>query len=301
VRFISLFLVILFVGCGSKSVIGTHPTPQKDSLIERSALQRPYWITDIPKNSFLGQGEGMDEKKAREEAINDMLKKYALYLGIDFKVLTKIHQEEIKRLQEEIHKTERRVITDIEALSKIITAGSEIRKIYWEKYVKMTGNSIDYYYYKYWILGEIDPTFTEEERKRIKRLRDWKDLNINEKNSDLDILVKEAKGKYKAGEDFILEIEANDNCYLYFLNFYGEGEVKFLGCEYIEKGSKCEFRGKTIYESGEEKVVIFGCEKELDINLALKEIYPFAIISNLKEQVKGKRYVIKTINYLVEK
>lgn len=289
------------MGCGPMLRWGTDPTPQRDTLIEASAPQKPDWIYNIPQNSFQGEGEGRNIKTAKEMAINDMLKRYAQYLGIDFKMLTKIHQEEIKRLQDEIHRTERRVIDSIEALSRIITAGSEIRKVYWEKYAKKTGDNIDYYYYRYWVLGEVDPIFINEERERIKRLKDWENLNINEKNSDLDISVYERKSKYKAGEVFSLEVEANDNCYLYFLNFYGEGEVKFLGSEFIEKNSRCELKAKTVYQKGEEKLVIFACEKELDVNLALREIYPLAIIENLKNQAKGKRYAIKTISYLVEK
>ncbi|MCS7250466.1 MAG: hypothetical protein NZ608_06020 [candidate division WOR-3 bacterium] len=302
-----LFLIILFVGCGSKLTIGTHPTPPKDSLIESALPVRPVWITKTPEASgckyFVGEelSGKTKEEEARESAIADMLKRYAEYLGIDFKVLTQIHQEEIKKLKDDIHRTERRVITDIEALCKIITAGSEIKEKYWEKWAKISGNNIEYYYYKYWVLGKVEERFIEEERERIKRLKDWKDLNINEKNSDLDIFVYEKKGKYKVGEEFLLEVEANDNCYIYFLNFYGEGKVKFLGSEFVEKGSRCELKGKTIYEGGEEKIIIFACEKEIDINSALKEVYPLAIIENLKNQAKGKRYTIKTITYLVER
>ncbi len=296
---LAISLMLIIVGCGSRPVIGTHPTPEKDTLIESSAPERPPWLTEIPKGNFLGEGEDVEREKAKESAIADMLKRYAQYLGIDFKILTQIHQEEIKRLSDEVYKTQGRVITEVEALSKIITAGSEIRKIYWEKWRRDN----EYTYYKYWVLGEVNEKFIEEEKQRIKKLKDWEELKKDFFNSDLRVEIKEEKGRYKPGEEVLITISANDISYLYLLNFYGEGEVEILGSKRLEKEGDYEMRGKAKYGGkGEEIIKAIVSDKELNLEEALREIYPVSIIENLRRQAKEKkaRYAEKSLLILIE-
>lgn len=299
ILFLTLYFLLTYISCSFKPIIGTHPTPLKDTLIESSSPIKPNWLTEIPKGCFLGSGEGRTEKEAKESAISDMLKNYAITLGIDLKVLTKIHQEEIKRITEEVIKTKRVVITELEALSMIITAGSEIRKIYWEKRAKNN----EYIYYKYWVLGEVEERFMEEERQRIKELKNIEELKRSYANSDLNVEVYEKKGRYKSGEKVEIEFEANDNVYVYLFNFYGEGKVEFLNSERLGKGEKGVLNAEARYSGkGEEIIKVIASDKPLDIERALKEIYPKSIIKNLRSQANElkARYCEKSISILIE-
>jgi len=282
------FLLLFGVGCGRGPIIGTHPTPQKDTLLEATAPVKPNWITEIPRGYFLGEGQGIKEKEAYESAIGDMLKRYAEHLGADFKVLTLIHQEEIKRITDEVHRTERRVITEIEALSKIITAGSEIRKRYWEKWGKMSGKDIEYTYYKYWVLGEVKDRFIEEERERIKRIRlsDFEKLRQDiPPNSDLTVEIRADKKTYAPGDTAKINLRASDDCYAYILNFYGEGKAKLLKETMLEGNCEYQISGPIMYGGKPEEIIYaIVSDKPLDINQALKEVYPLAIIENLRQQ-----------------
>jgi len=133
ILFVALCSLIFGVGCVSYPVIGTNPTPEKDSLLEPSAPVKPNWITETPVKAgykcFVGKGEKIKEKEAEAEAIMNMLERYAQFLGEDYRILTQIHREEVAE-RSGIYKTRGIVKTEAEILAEIITAGTEIRNRY---------------------------------------------------------------------------------------------------------------------------------------------------------------------------
>jgi hypothetical protein len=300
------FFLFMGLGCGSKTIIGTHPAPQKDTLLEASEPVRPKWITETPEKIgykyFVGKGEKLEEKEAEKEAIIDMLERYAQFLGCDYRLLTEIHREEIAQ-KSDIYHTKGTVKTDAEILAEIITTGSEIRKRYWEKWGKISGKSVECFYYKYWVLGEVENRFIEEERERIKKLKSGEELRADIKpNSNLTVEVKADKETYKPGDTVKIYLEASDNCYAYILDFYGEGKTELLGEVILEKNSEYRLSGMIRYGGKSEEIIkVIVSDKPLNINEALKAIYPLAIIENLRQQKESlnARYAEKSITIFV--
>jgi hypothetical protein len=54
--------MLIIVGCGHVPIIGTHPTSQKDTLLDSLSPDRPGWITETPKalgcKYFIGEEFG---------------------------------------------------------------------------------------------------------------------------------------------------------------------------------------------------------------------------------------------------
>jgi len=302
--FIFYFLLLFVVGCGRSPVIGTHPTLEKDTLLEAIAPVKPNWLTETPERPgykcFVGKGEKMKEKEAEEEAIMNMLERYAQFLGADYRILTQIHREEIAQ-KSDIYQTRGIVKTDAEILAGIITAGSEIKKRYWEKWQKMSGKSIEYPYYKYWVLGEVEDSFIKEERERIKaiRLTGFDELMQDiPPNSNLSVEIRENKGKYKVGDELVIRFWSNESCYCYILNFYGEGKVRKLYSDRLDKDIENVLKATAEYCGKPEEIIKFVVSnKSLDIDKALNEVYPMSIIKNLRSQAKEleARYAEKSI------
>ena len=305
-----IYIFILFgVGCHRGPIIGTHPVPKKDTLLEASEPVRPRWIIETPERigykCFVGKGEKLKEKEAEEEAIMNMLERYAQFLGCDYRLLTQIHREEIA-LKSDIYYTKGIVKTKAEILAEIITAGSEIKKRYWEKWGKLSGKSLECIYYKYWVLGEVENKFIEEERERVKKLRlsDFEKLKEDiPPNSNLTVKVKADKETYKPGDTVKIYLEANDNCYAYILNIYGEGKVELLKEATLEKDVEYNLSGMIKYGGKSEEIIkVMVSDKPLDINQALKEIYPLAVIENLVNQAKvlNARYDGESISIFIK-
>jgi len=290
------------MGCSPAPIIRTNPTPEKDSLIEASAPVKPDWLSLTPQvqgaQCFVGEGQALSQDKAKDAAIADMLKQYAQYLGVDFNVLVQVHQEEIKRLQDEIHRTERRVVTDAEAVSRIVTAGAELRAQYWEK--RDRGDS---YYYRYWVLGAVEERFIEEEAARIKAEKQ-QELPQDIATSDLEVQVELPGGyRYKAGDTVRFVVSANADCHLYMLNVYGEGKVK---CQYSGQLAAdrrliltcpAQFGGKK-----QEDVKFVVSDKPLDVDRALRQVHPAAVVTALRQEAQQHeaRYAEKTVPIIIE-
>jgi hypothetical protein len=271
-------------------------------LVERSAPARPDWIvltpTALGHKYFVGESQGPSQDKAKDAAIADMLKRYAEYLGVDFSVLVHVHQEEIKQLQDEIHRTERRVVTDAEAMSQIVTRGTELRGQYWEKWDRGDG-----YYYRYWTLGQVEERFIEEEAARIKGERQ-QELPVDMANSDLEVQVDLPGGvSYKAGDTVRFVVSANTDCHLYMLNAYGDGQI---ACQHY--GRLAQDRRLTLTcpaKFGGEKqedVKFVVCDKPLDIERALKQVYPASVVMALRQEARQleAEYAEKTVSILIE-
>jgi hypothetical protein len=298
-------LVCFGVGCGSRSVYGTHPTSQKDTILETSSPFKPMWLNKLPPEadnciSFVGEGSDLKKESAEENAQLDMLKDYAIYLGANIEVLEKIHREEIKQEQDEIYKTKGQVITEIQALVNIYSSGCRFIERYWEKWRK----GEDYVYYKYWVLGEINKKFVNEERERLNEANQIDAVKESFANSDLSVEVKEDKGRYKAGDSVVIKFWANDNCYAYVLNFYGEGKVEYLGQKNLEKNTEYNLSAVAQYLGKSEEVIkVIVSDKPLDIEKALKEVYPVHIIKNLRNQVNelGAKYCEKFLAILIDR
>lgn len=290
------------MGCASAPVTGTHPTREKDSLVERSASARPDWITLTPAvpgyKHFVGYGEDNKTQSAKDAAVSDMLKRYAENLGVNFSVLVQVHQEEIKRLQDEIHRTERRVVTDAEAVSRIVTRGTELRAQYSEKWVQ-DGHG----YYRYWVLGEVENRFIEEEAARIKGEKQ-RELPPDMANSDLVVWVELPGGtSYLAGDTVRFVVSANADCHLYMLNVYGEGKVVCQHSGQLAPGCRVTLNCPAEYGGQKQEDVKFVVsDKPLDIDRALKQVYPAAVVMDLRQQSRQleAKYAEETVSILIE-
>jgi hypothetical protein len=227
-----------------------------------------------------------------------MLKRYAEYLGVDFSVLVQVHQEEIKQLRDEITRTERRVVTDAEAVSRIVTRGTELRAQYWEKRDRGYG-----YYYRYWVLGGVADRFIEEESARIKGEKQ-QELPPDMATSDLGVEVELPGGQsYKAGDTVRFVVSANADCHLYMLNAYGDGKI---ACQYsgqLAPGCRTTLNCPAEYGGKKQEDVKFVVsDKPLDTDRALKQVYPAAVVMDLRLQSQAleARYAEKTISILIE-
>lgn len=271
-------------------------------MVERSASARPDWIALTPiapgYKCFVGESQDSSQDKARDAAIADMLKRYAEYLGVDFSVLVQVHQQEIKQLRDEITRTERRVVTDAEAVSRIVTRGTELRAQYWEKCASDNG-----YYYHYWVLGDVEDQFIADEAARIKGERQ-QELPPDIVTSDLEVQVNLPGGtSYKAGDTVRFVVSANADCHLYMLNAYGDGKIV---CQYsgqlapgCQRTLNCpaEYGGKK-----QEDVKFVVSDRPLDVDRALKRVYPASVVMDLRQQaqVLGSKYSEKTVSILIE-
>ncbi len=227
-----------------------------------------------------------------------MLQRYAEYLGADFSLLVEVHKEEIKRLQDEMHRTQRKVITEAEAVIRISTRGSEVRETYWEK--RSRGG--DYTYYRYWVLGEVEERFIEEEQQRIAALAD-RDLPSDFSNSDLSLDVRESKARYRAGDTVEVTFSANQDCYVYYLNLYGNGKLVLQYSGELRAGQKRSMSCAAVYGGGEREVMKFvACDRELDTDRAMREVYPASVVENLRAQAAalGANYSEKSVSILIE-
>jgi hypothetical protein len=303
---LGILFILLFVGCGSGPIFGTHPTSQKDTILETSSPFKPIWLNKLPPEagdciSFVGEETDIKKESAEEKAKLDMLKDYAIYLGANIEVLEKIHREEIKREQDEIYKTKGQVITEVQALVNIYSSGCRFIERYWEKWRK----GEDYVYYKYWVLGEINKKFVNEERERLNEANQIDAVKESFANSDLSVEVKEDKGRYKAGDSVVIKFWANDNCYAYILNFYGEGKTEYLGQKYLENNTEYNLSAVAQYLGKAEEIIkVIVSDKLLDIDRALKELYPLAIVENIRNQaddLKAKYAEKSTTIFIVSK
>ncbi len=288
-----LAVLFLFYGCA------TH---YRETLIQASTNAKPDWINTLPQSKgikfFRGEGEGNEPKSARNEALTDMLKRYAEYIGVDYSILVQVHQEEVKQRKDEIHRTERRVITDAEATSCIVTRGSELQEEYWEKWRR--GKA---YYYRYWVLGKVAEEFIKEEQKRIDSIRNA-GLPLNDvvyRGGDLKVELVGGK-VYKDGEPIVFRIRTDFDCFLYMLNSY-DGKIR---CECLGQWSKdkmkriealAHFGGKN-----QEDIKFIASERPLDLNKALRRNWPTLIVETLREEAREKeiRYAEKLITIYIE-
>jgi hypothetical protein len=217
---------------------------------------------------------------------------------VDFSVLVHVHQEEIKQLQDEIHRTERRVVTDAEAMSKIATRGTELRAQYWEKYDRGDG-----YHYRYWTLGEVADRFVEEEAARIIGERQ-RELPPDMENSDLEVQVDLPGGtSYEAGDTVRFVVSANADCHLYMLNVYGEGKIVCQRSSQLAPGCRLTFNCPAAYGGKKQEDVKFVVSvKPLDVDRALKQVYPAAVVMALRQQAQQleAKYAEKTVSILIE-
>jgi len=295
-------LVLLGAGCATAPVVRVRRGMEQDTPVERSAPAKPEWVALTPTapghKSFVGEGQDESQDKAKDAAIADMLKRYAEYLGVDFSVLVQMHQQEIQQLREDITHTERRVVTDAEAVSRIVTRGTEVRAQYWEKYDRSDG-----YHYRYWVLGEVGDQFIEAEVARLRAERQ-QEFPPDIITSDLEVMAHLPSGtSYKAGDTVRFVISADADCFLYMLNAYGGGK---LACQYTRKltpGRRVTLECPAVYGGKKQEDVKFVVSDEpLDIDRALKQVHPAAVVMALRHQAQGfgAKYAEKTVSILIE-
>ena len=301
---LSVFLI--FAGCASGPTIGTHPASSKSTLLERSSLTKPGWTDKVPPQTqnylyFVGEGKDIKQEAAEEKAKLAMLRDYAFYLGADIKVLENVHREEIKKAQDEIYRTQGKVITKVDALVRIYSAGCRFVERYWEKW----GKDDEITRYRYWVLGEVDKEFTEEERKRIKASEGIDKITQDFRNSDLTAELRTDKDKYSAGDTVFVFFKANDNCYAYLLDIYDKGKVDKIIDSYEIKGdgehkliSVARYAGTEIVEI----LKLIVADKLLDMDTAISRIHPESIIDDLRAQADSldARYAERSKRIMIE-
>jgi len=169
----------------------------------------------------------------------------------------------------------------------------------------MSGKSIEYIYYKYWVLGEVETRFIEAERERIKKLRlsDFDKIRQDiPPNSDLAVEVQANKETFAPGDTVKINFRASDNCYAYILNIYGEGKTEFLKETELERNCDYSISGAIRYGGKPEEIIkVIVSDKPLDISRALQEVYPLAVIENLRNQKDNlnARYAEKSITIFI--
>ena len=229
-----------------------------------------------------------------------MLKDYAFYLGADIKVLESVHREEIKRAQDEVFRTRGKVITKVDALARIFSAGCRFVERYWErsKEDKIT-------HYRYWVLGEVGKEFAEKERERIRASKGYDKVTEDFSNSDLTAELRTDKDKYSAGDTVFVFFEANDNCYAYLLDIHDKGKVDKVIDSYEIKGdgehkliSVARYAGTEIVEI----LKLIVADKLLDMDTAMKRVYPGSIIDDLRAQADSlnARYAERSKRIMIE-
>jgi len=311
VRAYSIVLIfLLIVGCASKPHVGAHPPPSDIILLERSSTTKPIWIHELQAETendlyFVGEGEDPERESAEGEARMDALREYALYLGADIKVLESVHREEIKRAQDEIYRTEGRAVTDVEALITIYSAGFRFTDRYWEEWRDEEGRI----FCKYYVLGRISKVFAEKERERIAEEPKTFCTHMRDDfcNSDLTASLRTGKDKYCAGDEVVVYFGANDRCYAYLLDCYGDGQVVNImegGSFEIEvSGVEYELTATAEYVRTEmgEILKLVVADTPLDIEWALHYVYPGDIIESLRAQAGEleARYAEKCVEFFI--
>jgi serine/threonine protein kinase len=119
------------------------------------------------------------------------------------------------------------------------------------------------------------------------------------KNSDLSAELRTNKDKYYDGDTVLLYYEANDDCYSYMLDFYGEGNVdKIIDSQEITKNKEYKFTSIARYAGVEtvEILKLIVADKPLDIEMAMSEVKPQRVIDNLRAQADrlNTRYAEKS-------
>jgi len=293
--------LIIGAGCAPAVRFGTYPTPVRDTLIERSMPARPEWTSNTPESPeyqyFRGEGEDLKREDARAKALADVLQAYSLNLGAEFRLLTSLHREEIKQIQDEVYRTSGQVVTEAEAFARISTRGMDFRTDYWEKWSR--GN--EYTFYRYWLLGRVEKTFIADERRRIDSLvRASPPDPIS--TSDLSLSVQEEKGRYRGGDTVQIVLRASDDCYYYYLDF-GGAKVWCQHSGHLEKDRPCRLVCVAQYGGSRLEALRFiASDKPLDTDEALAKVYPAPVVDDLRRQAQelGARYTEKEISIIIE-
>ena len=218
-----------------------------------------------------------------------------------------MHREEIKETKDEIYRTQGKVITEVNALARVYSAGCRFVRKYWENW----GKDDEAAHCKYWVLGEISKKFTREEMERIGEHREKSasqnldHLRKDFLNSDLTAELRTDKDKYLAGDTVLVYLKANYRCYAYLLDFYEEGKVEAIIDSY-DMSRDGEYTLTSVARYGTSKMVevlkLVVADRPLDIEKAMAQAHAKNVIEHLRAQAEElkARYAEKSTTIIIE-
>ena len=150
-NFYIFFILLLLAACAARREMYVV------SIVEKSSLAQPVWLSRYGGGAFLGIGEAPTMEAANRAALEDLMRKISQEIGVELVATGEIVKTETSTEYSE------RSSYQLDALSASLLRdiGRRVTNSYWEHCRAQTDKKIFNDFYRYYILAEIPGSFVD--------------------------------------------------------------------------------------------------------------------------------------------